>query len=284
MKKVFYAVAGLAVIISAYLVFRPTPLEVEVSRIKRGDFAETLTVEGKVRSRLRQIVYAFASGTLESTSYKVGDAVKKDDKIMKLEWDKAMAVKSPMDGVITKIFRDSAGPINRGEPLFEVSSLSQLEVVAELLTPEAVRLSPKGKALIKNWGGTGELGSEISQISKAGAVKLSALGVEEERTEVKLELQSIPEDLKKKLGDNYHVDVEFTVSQKKDVLSVPLSALFKNNENWAVFLKDADRAKLREIKIGEKNNNEAVVLDGLNEGDTVILFPGDKIREGTRVK
>lgn len=163
-----------------------------------------------------------------------------------------MPVKSPMAGVITKIFRESSGPIIRGEPIFEVSDLSDLEVVAELLTPDAVRLSLNGAAKIRNWGGEGELDARIFQISRAGIVKVSALGVEEERTEVKLKVSEVPERLKQKFGDNYHVDVLFLISQQESALTVPLGALFKNGESWAVYSVIEKKARLKEVRISKK--------------------------------
>ena len=284
MKKIFYILSSLVILIAGFFVFRPKAIEVESVRVRRQDFVETLSIEGKIRSRTRQTIYAFATGTISSTKFKVGDSIKKGDSIAKLEWDKIITIRSPLDGVITKIYRDSEGPINRGDPLFEVSSLSDLEVVVDLLTPEAVRLSLKGQAQIKNWGGNEDLTAEIFQISKAGAVKTSALGVEEERTEIRLALSEIPEVLKTKLGDNYHVDVVFLISRESQVLTLPLGALFKNGDNWAIYLIENDQAHFREIKISKKNDREALVTEGLREGDQVILFPGDQIHEGTKVK
>lgn len=284
MKMIFYILCGVVILIAGFLVFRPKEVVVESVRVQRQDFVETLSVEGKIHSRTRQTLYAYATGNISSTKFKVGDTLKKGEEIAKLEWDKIVAIRSPLDGVITKIYRDSAGPINRGEPLFEVSSLSDLEVVVDLLTPEAVRLSLKGRAQIKNWGGEEDLIAQIFQISKAGAVKTSALGVEEERTEVRLVLSQIPEVLKTKLGDNYHVDVVFQISQVAQALTLPLGALFKNGDNWAIYVIENKRAILREIKIGKKNDRVALVSEGLHEGEQVILFPGDQIREGTKVK
>jgi HlyD family secretion protein len=283
MKRFFYVATAVAIIIAAYFFLKPTSISVEVAVIAPQKFVETLTSEGKIRSKTRRTVYAFATGSIDSTTFKVGDQVKKGQKILTLDWDKAFEVKSPMEGVITKIHRDSAGPINRGDPIFEVSNLNEVEIAVDLLTPDAFKLKVGGSAKIKNWGGDGDLEAEVSQISKAGVVKLSALGVEEERTEAKLNLKSIQKNLKDKIGDNYHVDVVFILSEKENALTVPLGALFKNGENWAVYSIEQGRAKLRDIRIGEKNDREALVVEGLRESDAIILFPSDKIKDGVRV-
>lgn len=284
MKKIFYILGSLALLVSIYFVVKPVPENVEVMVLKKGLFVETLTAEGKVRSLDRHTVYAFADGSVAAIEMKVGDPVTKGQVLTQLDWDKSQPVKSPIDGVITKIYRDSAGPVLRGAPLFEVSSIKDLEVVAELLTPDAVRLSEGGLAQIQNWGGEGALEAKISRISKAGVTKTSALGVEEERAEVRLSLAKLPAELQARLGDNYHVDIIFRVSQDLDVVTLPLGALYKNGDRWAVFVVQNDRAKMNEVSVSKRNDRSAIVTAGLQEGDVVILFPGDKIREGSLVK
>lgn len=284
MKKVFYVIMAVTISIAVVLVMRQRPLAVESIKISRGSFEETLSAEGKIRALHRQTIYSQATGDIGNLSIKLGDVVHQGQSVGRVDWDKVSSVKIPIDGVITKIFRDSAGPVTRGEPLFEVSSLKGLEVVVELLTPEAVRLSLGTEALIRNWGGAEDLQGKVARVSRAGAVKTSALGVDEERTEVQIQLEKIPAELEAKLGDNYHVDVVFRISKEENVLTLPLGALFKKSDKWAVYLIQDERAKLREIEVGKKNDRQLVVLNGLTEGDQVILFPGDKVIEGTKVK
>jgi HlyD family secretion protein len=201
-----------------------------------------------------------------------------------LIWDYDQLVKSPIEGVVSEIFRQSAGPIQRGEPIFEVSGLTELEVVVELLTPDAIRLRPRGPAKILNWGGKGELEAHITQISRAGMVKVSALGVEEERTEVRLSFDALPAEIKSRFGDTYHVDVTFIVSQAPEAITVPLGALFKTGDQWAVYVVQNSKARLKKIKTSLKNSSTALVSEGLDEGELVILFPGDKIQDGIAVR
>lgn len=266
------------------MVVKPKPLRVEISTIRRGLFEETLSTDGKVRSRNKKTIYALASGNLIAYSAKAGDLVKKNQVITTLLWGWDVKVKSPIDGIITKIYRDSGGPIQRGDPIFEVASMNDLEVVSEVLTPDAIRLSQNGEAKIANWGGEIDIKARISKISRAANVKISALGVEEERTEVILSLEKTPPIMIEKFGDNYHVDVIFIISKTTDVISVPLGALFKKGDSWSVYVVQNGIALSREIKISKRNDQEAIVTSGLAEGERVILFPGDKVYESVKVK
>jgi HlyD family secretion protein len=284
MKKMFYGLLVVIVLGGIYLVTAPKEIKVESMVLHRGTFEETFSADGIIRAKNRQTVYAFATGNIENLKVKVGDTVTKGQVVTLLMWDRDLQVRSPVDGVVSKIFRESAGPIVRGEPIFEVSNLSDIEIVVDLLTPEAVRLNPKGEAKVLNWGGSNELPAKIFQISRAGVVKISALGVEEERTEVRMDFEKIPPELKDKFGDTYHVDVIFLISRVPNALTVPLGALFMSADKWAVYIIQEGRARLREIQISKKNDRAALVTEGLIEGDQVILFPGDKISEGTRVK
>lgn len=284
MRKYFYGLLCLLISVSLYFILKPNPAKVETASITRGLFLETLSSEGKVRSKNKQIVYAMATGNITGVRAKVGDEVKKSEVLSRLDWDFKQEIKSPIDGVLTKVYRESSGPILRGEPIFEVSNLSELEVVVDLLTPDAVRLGKNTEAKILNWGKQSELAAKVAQISRAGTVKTSALGVEEERTEVRLSLDNIPKELAETFGDNFHVDVLFVISKEDQVLTVPLGALFQTGEDWSVYAVVDGRAKAKNIKISKRNDKQAVVSEGLVEGDLVILFPGDKIRDGSMVR
>jgi HlyD family secretion protein len=284
MKKLFYIATAVIIVVAAYLMLRPKRELVDCFVARQGRFEEILTTDGKVRSRTKETVFAFATGDLETMRVKVGDPVRKGQVVNVLLWDKKFQVKSPIDGVVSKVYRESAGPVNRGEPLLEISSLNDLEIAVEVLTPDAVRLEVGGSARVLNWGGSEELTAKITQVSRAGRVKISALGVEEERTEVRLSLEKTPAELLKRMGDNYHVDVEFLVSAHDNALAVPLGALFKRGEEWALYVHEAGRASPREVKISKRNDRQAMVDSGIREGDEIILFPGDKIHADTKIR
>lgn len=283
MKKVFYAILAVVLGAAAVLYFQPRPVEVEFSTVSRGLFEETFTVEGRIRARTKQTLYAFASGNIEEVRVKLGDRVVKNQVITRVHWDYDRWVESPFDGVVSKLYRESAGPVVRGEPIVEITALFDLEIVVDVLTNDALRLHPGGKARLINWGIDRVINAEIIAVSRAASVKISALGVEEERTEVRLRFLNVPASLLARLGDFYHVDVMFEVSREERVLKIPLGALFRDGESWAVYVLKGDRVHRRHVLVSKKNDEEAMVQEGLLEGELVVLFPGDQIREGLQV-
>lgn len=284
MKRIFYIVTAVLFVSFIFILAKPRPVDVEAMRISPGIFEETIVSDGRVRAKTRQTVYAKATGTLEKIQIKLGDRLDANQVVGVLEWDIRKNVVSPITGVVTKVFRDSAGPINRGEPIFEVSAVDELEVVTELLTTDAIRLDKNSSAKITNWGGTGELTANVKKISRAGAMKVSPLGVEEERTEVVLELTQVSPEIAGKLGDNYHVEIKFLVSRLQNVMTVPLGAIFREGTNWAVFKIVKGSAQTQKIQVGLRNNESVVVTEGLAVGDEVVIFPGEKVKSGLKVK
>lgn len=284
MKKLVYGFLLLAIAVSSYFLFKPEVEDVSFYVVKPSLFIESMRHEGRVRSQMRHTVFAYATGVLGDIKVQIGDSVKKGEILALLDWDRKEMIKSPVDGVVTRIYRNSYGPINRGESILEVSSFEDLEVVVDMLTPEALRLSVGGEVKIENWGREESISGVVNKISRAGAVKISALGIEEERTEVTIKPLKKEELKKNSLGDNYHVDVLFELSRVEDGISIPLSALFKADRNWAVFLIDKDRIKMRPVVLGAKNDFFVLIREGLKPDDKIVDFPGDQLSEGQRVR
>lgn len=268
-----------------YLIFVPKKVKVDLVEVTRGNFEETLMLDGYLRSKEHYTVTAFADGDIKRIDLHIGDPVKKNEKIGELFWDnKYVPIKAPINGVIAKIFRESAGPIHRGESLVEIINPESLEAVVEVLTTDAVRLELGGELLIRNLPGIENYKSYISRISKAGFIKISSLGVEEERTEVISELKNIPSKILKKLGDNFHIEVSFIVNMYQDVLKLPIGAIFREGDSWAVYLLENGRARKKNIEIRVMNQSEAIINSGLKLGDIVVNYPGDLVKDGTRIE
>ncbi len=190
-------------------------------------------------------------------------------------------VVSPVSGRILQIFHKSAGVVTAGEKLVEVGDPNKLEIVADLLSADAVRVRPGQRVIIDNWGGDVPLTGRVLRVDPLGRTKVSALGIEEQRVDVVIDFT--PPKRPDELGHGFRVDVRIVLWEAKDVLSVPLSALFRVGERWAVFAVVDGRARRRIVKIGRKTDRAAQVLDGLKVGDAVIAHPSDRVSDGARV-
>lgn len=267
-----------------WMLFRPQPVEVQSHLVERGLFEEKFSVDGKLRSRNKAIVVAFANGDIDDVSFKAGDPIRKGQKVTTLHWDYHVQIKSPLTGVVSKVFRDSAGPINRGEPLIEVIDPEQIEIVAEVLTSDSARLREGISVEVSDIGDANTYSAVITSISRAGFIKISALGVEEERTEVRMNFVNLPAEVRHRLGDNYHVSLAMLLSRVEDVVKIPLGALFRDQGIWMVYVVERGRAKVRRVQVLARNDKEVAITEGLSPGDVVVLFPGDKVHEGVALK
>jgi HlyD family secretion protein len=199
------------------------------------------------------------------------------------EGNDATAVIAPLAGSVFKLFRESEGAVQTGEPLLEIGDVRNIEVKVELLSPDAVRIAPGTKVLFKRWGGEGTLEGRVRRVEPAGFTKVSSLGVEEQRVLTLVEITSPPERWRM-LGDGYRLEVHFVLWEGRDVLQAPTSSLFRLGPQWSVFLEEQGRARRRTVEIGQRTGLAAQVLSGLKEGDRVVAYPDDAIAEGVRVR
>lgn len=191
-------------------------------------------------------------------------------------------VSSPVGGSIFKIHRESEGAVGAGEPLMDIGNRENLEVLAEVLSSDAVKIKKGTAVLFKRWGGDEQLAGTVRIVEPAGFTKVSSLGVEEQRVLVISDITS-PPDTWSILGDGYRLEAHFVVWEGKDVLQVPASALFRSGKDWAVFLNDKGKARLRKVEVGQRNGLTAGIISGIKAGDRVIAHPGDSISDGTRI-
>lgn len=192
-----------------------------------------------------------------------------------------VTVRAPVSGRVLKIVQESEQVVAQGSPLLEVGNPENLELIVELLSADAVKVRPGAAASIEGWGGD-PLAAKVERVEPAGFTKVSALGIEEQRVRVVLSLAASP-DQHSRLGHDYRVFVRITVHEAADALLVPLGALFRHREAWAVFVFEGGRARLRTIEVGHRNATHAEVVKGLTAGQRVIQHPSDRIVEGVRV-
>ena len=191
-------------------------------------------------------------------------------------------LKSPATGRVLSIIRESEATVPAGAPLIEIGNPQDLEVVAELLSTEAVRIKPGASVQIDGWGGT-SISGRVKRIDPAGFMKISALGIEEQRVRTIIDFVDPPAAWEQ-LGHDFRVLVHVRVWNADNVLVVPVSALFRKGDDWAVFAVKDGRARTTTVNIGHRNGRQAEVLTGLSTGDQVVLHPSDRVKDGVQVR
>jgi len=194
---------------------------------------------------------------------------------------RSVDVLSPIDGTVLKRLRESEGVVPVGEPLLEIGEPGRMEIVADLLSTDAVRVSPGAEVLIDQWGGGHTLHGRVRRVDPSGFMKVSALGVEEQRVNVVVDFTDPNEAAR--LGDGYRVEVRIVLWKENDVLKVPVGALFRQGDGWAVFVVDEGRVRRQTVQLGQRNENEGQITGGLEAGATIVLHPPDTLTDGTRV-
>lgn len=194
-----------------------------------------------------------------------------------------LKVTAPTDGVVLTRERQSAGRVQPGEPILTLGDLSSLQVEVDLLSPDAVRLSPGMRVELERWGGDDVLPGRVRRIEPAGFTHISALGVEEQRVWVIVDFDAEREHWKD-LGDGYRVEARFILWEGDDVLQVPASALFREEERWAVYVIEDGEAVRRTVTPGRRSGLLTEIREGLEPGERVILHPGQDIQPGRRVE
>lgn len=193
-------------------------------------------------------------------------------------------VRAPVAGRVLRVLQPSAGTVALGTPLIELGDVAQLEVVAELLTADALRAGPGHAVRIESWGGEGTLEGRVRLVEPAAFTKVSALGVEEQRVLVHVDLTSPPERWAA-LGDGYRVGVRIVTRHLDDALRVPVSAVFPRPDGGhAVFVVDGGRARETAVDVGDRNDVHAWLRDGPAPGAAVVVYPPAALADGARVR
>lgn len=192
-------------------------------------------------------------------------------------------LRAPVSGQILQVFEQSETTLSPGQPVLEIGNIrDDLEIVIDLLSADAVRVAPGTPVRIEGWGGDGVLAAEISRTEPAGFTKYSALGVEEQRVKSYASFLSPARD-RAGLGHGFRVEARIVVWEKEDALTVPSSALFRQDGGWALYLVEGGRARLKKVSVDQNTGRVAALATPLAEGAKVILYPGPEISDGTAV-
>lgn len=296
LKTALVAAAVLAiVVVTAIPILRTKPVRVETARAVRGPLQVTIDAEGSTRVRERFTVAAPVTGLLKRIALNSGDAVSAGATLAVIEpapssalaiqeyggstLPRSAIVRSPLSGRVLRVFEQSERVVSTGTPLLELSNTSQLELVIDLLSTDAVKVSPGAEVLIEEWGGDERLSGRVRLIEPSAFTKVSALGIEEQRVYVIADFN----DASGRIGDGFRVEARIVIWEG-EALKVPSSALYRRGTRWSVFVVRDGVAKTIEVEAGHRTQSEVEIRAGLAEGDTVILHPSNDMKEGVRVE
>ena len=190
---------------------------------------------------------------------------------------------SPVSGRVLRIHQESEGVVQSGQALIEIGDPRDLEIVVDLLSEDAVRVEPDQRVIIEDWGGPQDLNGRVRRVEPMGFTKVSALGIEEQRVNVIIDITDPPETWLR-LGHGYRADLRVVLWENSTVLKVPLTALFRNTDgDWSVFTEKDGRARQQTVRLGQRTDLEAEIREGLEIGTRVVLYPSDRVVEGVRL-
>lgn len=192
----------------------------------------------------------------------------------------AVSVTSPVNGKVLRVLEESERVVQAGTPLVEISNPSNLEIVVDVLSTDAVKIQPGAAVSIENWGGEKPLQARVRYIEPSAFTKISALGIEEQRVNV---IADFTGDVGS-LGDGFRVEARIVVWESASVLKIPSSAIFRKGEKWNVFTVENGVATTHEVEVGHRTDFEVEILQGLNDGAQIILHPANEIADNSSVK
>jgi len=193
------------------------------------------------------------------------------------------ALKSPVDGQVLKLHQDSAVTVMAGQPLLDIGDTSVVEAVIEVLSGEVHQIQPGAAVQLSLGSSAAPMAGRVTRIEPVAFTKVSALGIEEQRVNVIVDLaQSNPEA--QRLGDGFRVDARITLFSQADALLVPTAALVRDGAQWRVFVVEAGRARVKAVQLNDRNADAAWLKEGLRNGETVVLYPGSMITDGQSVR
>jgi len=238
----------------------------EVERLRLGEQARQREVEGaEASARAAAHDVESARSALMSSGTAAGA--------------RTLLLTCPVGGRVLAIPERSERTVPAGASLLEVGDPSDLEIVVDLLSTDAVKAMAGQRMLVTGWGGDSTLEGRVRRVDPAGFTKVSALGVEEQRVNVVGDFVAVPA----RLGDRFRLDVRLVLWEGDSVLKVPASALFRRGDQWALFVVENGRARERAVTVGHESSSEAEIVAGLTRGEVVVRHPTDRIRDGRRV-
>ena len=197
--------------------------------------------------------------------------------------DCCIRLTAPVSGTVLEVADLNARLVQAGAPLLSIGDLDDLEIEVDLLSADTIGIAPGTRAHVERWGGEGVIDARVRRIDPSAFTRVSALGIEEQRVRLLLDITS-PPDKRAGLGDRYRVYVRIVVWSGQDVLQVPRAALFRQDGQWALFVAENDRAAIRSVETGRMNADWVQIIAGIAEGEAVVAYPGSRIAAGVRLE
>lgn len=276
-KNAKIGIGVLLLIIFSFFILRKKPKPVEISPVTKGTYQQILSVQGKSKVKELYTVYSPVNGVMRRVELHAGDQVKKGMNLLTVDWDIVKTVKANTNGQILKVYRESAGPVAMGERIMDYGDLSKLEIIAYVLTEDMPELTLGDTVNLSGFGDQMLIG-KIANIEPAAITKISSLGVEEQRVPI-----SIAFDPPNGMGDGYELECKIILFEKPNSILIPSSALFRQDDKWAVYTVEKKKATLRFVTVEHQSEGISLIKEGLKEGESIILYPGDGITNGTKV-
>ncbi|MEX2171612.1 MAG: HlyD family efflux transporter periplasmic adaptor subunit [Pirellulales bacterium] len=193
------------------------------------------------------------------------------------------AIRAPVSGRVLRVFQESAAVVTPGTSLLELGDPKDLEIEIDVLSSDAVKIETGDLVRLEHWGGDTPLFGRVRLVEPAGFTKISTLGVEEQRVNAIVDLVDSPE-ARPALGDGFRVEARIIIDEAKDVLRIPASALFREQDQWAAFKVVDGRAVRIKVDVGRSDGIQSEILKGLEAGEQVVVHPSDRILDGTPVQ
>jgi HlyD family secretion protein len=194
------------------------------------------------------------------------------------------SLQSPVSGVVLRVVLPSEATIAAGDALLEVGDPARMEVVCELLTADAVQAQPGHRVVIERWGGP-PIEGRVRRVEPAAFTKVSALGIEEQRVNVLIDIAE-PTEAWQAVGDGFRVSVRIITDSTEQAVQVPVGALFPHGEGkaMAAYRLDGRRARLQPVDVAARNATMAWVPQGLEPNQLVVVYPPDSLADGKNVR
>lgn len=287
-SRSFLTLVAIALIAAAMTyAFWPKPALVDLGSVGRGPLMVTIDEEGQTQVRDVTLVSAPATGDLERIAVHPGDRVEKGQIIARLTpalpGAAVAAIAAPASGQVLGVYQAGEAMVVAGSPILEIGDIgSDLQVVVDLLSADAVTITPGAQVFLDGWGGGTVLEGVVARVAPVASTRISALGVQEQRVSVVVDILS-PAEERVGLGHGYRLAVRIVRWSEEAALLAPASALFRENGAWSAFRVDAGIAHLVPVEIGHSDGVHTEVLGGLGEGDVVVLYPSSSLADGATV-